>query len=414
MKQQHDRSGDRVATLTAQLPPGAVWPDYGAGGLFALVHSFRRYLAGEVWCSPLQPSATAGAPGAPAAPRDLVFLLVDGLGDDFLQRHGAGSALLAARQGRLSSVFPSTTASAVTTLLTGLAPGQHGLTGWHIFDQRFGGVLAPLPMCLLDGGAVRGWFAVPRLFPYRTLFQAGKRAMTVVQPANLTGSVFMQRHGRGARIVPYANEAECVEQVVQALNARAAADGAWVHAYYPRFDSISHHAGCDSPQAQAAFRRADRLFVALLAALQGRNVDIVVTADHGFIDSPPEQCLFIQDAGPAVLDRLAAPLTGERRAAFCHVRPGSEAAFATALQDWLGARGRVIRSADLLAAGWFGPPPFHARIHERIGTFTVVMAEGWTLLDVPPGQTPHEMLGVHGGVSAREMWVPLCVAALQA
>ena len=64
-------------------------------------------------------------------------------------------------------------------------------------------------------------------------------------------------------------------------------------------------------------------------------------------------------------------------------------------------------SSDLINAGWFGPPPYHPRLAARVGDYTLVMKDDWTIKDQLPGEKQHRMLGVHGGVSGDEMVVPL-------
>lgn len=394
-----------LSTHAPALPLDAVKPDYGKGGLFALVGSIRAFLDGGAFQLPGLSDRVA-----PAPPRNAraVFWLIDGLGDAFLQRHGAGSRLLACRQTRLTSVFPSTTAAAVTTTLTGLAPAGHGLTGWFIRDTRFGGLLAPLPMMLRAGGSALGVDeeeTLRTLFPYDSLFSGRVRTTLQVAPQHIAFSPFSRHHGGGTPVLPYQDLAGLVDATLVACD-MLERQGGYVHVYYPFFDALSHDYGCESEPVLAEFARLDRAFGALCDRLAGQGVDVVVSADHGLIDSPDSMRLNLDDA-PHLQALLAAPLSGERRAAFCHVRPGCWQAFETEAAHWLGHRGVCVRSEDLLQAGWFGPQPWHARIDERIGTHTVLMQPGWTVADTLPGERPHPMIGVHGGVSAAEMWVPL-------
>ncbi len=50
------------------------------------------------------------------------------------------------------------------------------------------------------------------------------------------------------------------------------------------------------------------------------------------------------------------------------------------------------------------------RLRERVGTHVLLMEPGWTIVDHVEGETVHELIGVHGGLSADEMLVPLIVA----
>src|SRR3954447_23913502 len=77
--------------------------------------------------------------------RNVVLVIVDGLGDNYLTRQGKGGELARRRRGALTSVFPSTTASAITTSYTGCTPLEHGITGWYTYFGEAGYVAAPLP-----------------------------------------------------------------------------------------------------------------------------------------------------------------------------------------------------------------------------------------------------------------------------
>lgn len=385
-----------------RLPRGAVLPDYGPDGLFGLVGAIGRFLDGRAWHLP----GEGGAPEAGGNAPVLVFLLVDGLGDDFLCRVGEGSALLARRVRRITSVFPSTTASAVTTVLTGLPPAAHGLTGWFVNDRRFGGVLAPLPMVTRAGGKLRGLLPQPRLFPYRTLFQHRRRCSVFVAPQHLAFSPYTRRHARGARVVAYRGLPAMMDAIANEVAVLRAGSGGYVHAYYPTFDALSHAYGCRSPQALGEFARIDAAFAALLARLKGSGAEVIVSADHGFTDSP-EGRLVRLERFPDAAAMLAAPLFGERRAAYCEVRPGAESDFSAFVREALTGKAVCVPSPEIVDSGLLGPGPAHRRLRERVGTHTLLMELGWTILDRMPGERHHRMLGVHGGLSASEMWVPL-------
>ena len=120
-------------------------PDYAGGSLVNLMSSIAAALGAH---SPYAPLA-ALPPDALAEARHVVLWVVDGLGFDYLSRHAG--ALRRHLRGSMTSVFPSTTASAIPTFLTGLAPQQHGLTGWNMYFREIGAVVAPLPFRVRTG-----------------------------------------------------------------------------------------------------------------------------------------------------------------------------------------------------------------------------------------------------------------------
>ena len=384
------------------LPRDAVLPDFGDGGLFGLARDLRAWLHDPAGGLNLFNS------GAPA--QNLVVLLViDGLGDRFLQRHGQGSVILRHRQRRLTSVFPSTTASAVTTLLTGLSPAQHGMTGWFIHDRRFGGVIAPLPLYRRGAGRLRAPFLTQRLFPYPGMFVGSQRPVAMVSPQEIAFSPYSLRHARGATIRPYGTPAEFVRTVVEEAKGMQASGG-FVHAYYPYFDALCHEFGAHSAEALAEFERIDHVYADLLERLAGLPLTLLLTADHGFIDAPDERHVCLE-RHPQTRAMLATPLFGERRIAFCNIRRGAENDFCGFVREHLSGRAVLVPSERLAKTGMFGPGTAHRRLAERIGSHTLLMEPDWTISDRVAGESTHGMIGVHGGLSADEMWVPLVQAS---
>lgn len=387
-----------VLNIRFPIPADSVLPEYGPGGLYDLASTLRTWLhePGAGW------HAGGVAPGDAAA--TVVLLVIDGLGDRYLCSAGAGSVLHAHRRGALTSVCPSTTASAVTTLLTGVAPAVHGLNGWFVHDRRFGGVVLPLPLSLRAGPPLEAVRLMSRLCPAPPMFYHANRPAVLVSPADIAFSRFSQHHARGARIEPYQGLQGLEAQILAQVD-RLAASGGLVHAYYPVFDALSHLHGCRSAQVHACFERIDALFANLLKALAGRGVHLVVTADHGFIDSSPQRTVDLAPGGE-VAAMLAAPLFGERRLAFCRVRKGAAVEFEAWARAELAGKAVLVAGKECRESGLLGPGVRHPRLAERVGTHVLLMEPGWTIIDHVEGELFHEMIGVHGGLSADEMTVP--------
>lgn len=392
-----------LPTLDIQfpLPADTVLPDYGTNGLCGLASSLRHWLHDRN--APWPPGEVSAGERAV-----VILLIIDGLGDHFLDTVGQGSALHRARRQTLTSVCPSTTASAVTTLMTGAPPAVHGLNGWFIHDHRFGGVIAPLPLMQRGGPALEAFRLLPRLCPTPPMFHHACRPVNIVSPVEIAFSRFSLHHARGAHIEPYEGLEDFGAAIVAMADALADSGGL-IHAYYPTFDALSHTYGSRSPEAGVCFARVDELFVRLQRALAGRNVRIVVTADHGFTDAAPSRCVDIAPESE-VARMLAAPLFGERRLAFCKVRHGAEAAFEAWAASELAGKAVAVTGAAFLASGLLGPGEPHARLRERVGSHVLLMEPGWTIVDHVEGESAHEMIGVHGGLSADEMLVPLILA----
>src|SRR5947207_15141799 len=114
-------------------------PDYAGGSLVNLVATLVAARGGNALHEPLRDFTLD------SRVRNVVLLIIDGLGDNYLVRHGAGSELARRRRRSLTSVFPSTTASAITTSYPARTPLEHGLRGWFVYFAQAGCVSAALP-----------------------------------------------------------------------------------------------------------------------------------------------------------------------------------------------------------------------------------------------------------------------------
>ena len=380
-----------------------IFPDYEGGSILNLMRSL-----GDACGAPPSPYAPLRdakvSPGGTAY--NIVLLVIDGLGYNYLQRHGKGGHLHARLQARLSSVFPSTTASAVTTYLSGLAPQQHALTGWHMYFAELDAIAAVLP--LRPRGA--GEFDAPpgalplRLFGHRPFVDRLPRRSVFVSPQAIAHSEFSLYHSGRAAVRAYRTLPELFGQIAAAL--RESGEPSYIYAYYAELDSLAHAHGVGSARVAAQFALLDEAFGAFLAAIAGSDTLVVACADHGFIDSPPERQIDLA-LHPDLAAMLARPLCGEHRVAYCYVRPGETARFEDYVSEHFGHCLDAFPRRALLEQGWFGPGPADPRLASRVGDYALVMREDWTLLDWVEGEKRHRQVGVHAGVSADEMLVPL-------
>jgi Type I phosphodiesterase / nucleotide pyrophosphatase len=373
-------------------------PDYAGNGFVNLIASLVEACGGAPRHAPLAALPVAELREA----RNLVFLIVDGLGDNYLVANGAGGPLAGHRRASISAVFPSTTASAITTSFTGATPLEHGLTGWFSYFSEAACVGAALPF--VRRGEKTPLAAAPeRIFIAPPLFDGLAVRSLVVSWRQIIDSTYNRHHcGRTERLA-YDNLEGFLAQTVAAVKSGPARK--LVYAYWPEFDALAHQHGVASEPVRAHYRTLDALFGELLARLAGSDTLLVVTADHGFVDSPPEESI---ELPPALAALLRFPLCGERRVAFCHAH--DRTSFLARAKDVLGDRAQVRPSVELLDEGWFGPGRAHPRILERIGDVALLMNGRGTIKDWVPGEARHLHIGNHGGTSEDEMRIPLVVA----
>jgi len=386
----------------------SVFPDYHGGSIVNLMCSILSAYGGQCGDYPtleqLPPAQLAETP-------NVVLLVVDGLGYDYLLRRGHGSVLHQHLLDRITSVAPPTTATAITTFLTGLAPQQHGLTGWFTWFRELGSVLAVLPFkprCSREPLG-RSNIRAEELFAHVPVFDRLPVQSYSLCPDWIAHSDFNRAHLGKAKLLPYKDLDDCLEQIGQAVRAH---DGQkYIYAYWPGFDRLAHEQGVDSDATSRHFRELDAGFERLLGALAGSGTTVIVTADHGFVDIPAEQTVSL-DAHPVLKACLSIPLCGEQRLCYAYVRHGARERFEYYVEQHLSHAIELHRSETLLQRNLFGLGDPHPELLSRIGDYILVMRAGYVMQDPIPGEKPPRMVGFHGGLSEQEMYVPLIHASL--
>lgn len=336
--------------------------------------------------------------------RPVALLLIDGMGDALL-RQFPDSHLARARSGGLSSVFPSTTASAITSLGTGVAPQQHAITGWHMWLRELGSVAAILPFAPRHGGAGydRAGWTPAHIIGAPPLYDRLAVPATILSPSWIADSPYSRASGGRARRIGHEGMEDFFAKLVALLR-----DGRpqYLYAYWTELDHLAHEYGSGSPQVRTHFQALDQAYAAACTALRGSGALLITSADHGFVDTTPANTLMLADH-PRLDAMLALPLCGEPRAAYCYLRPGREADFLHYVRNELGNACEAVAGAQLIAEGWFGRSEPHPRLAQRIGDYVLLMKENYVLRDRLANEKPFRQIGVHGGAGRSEMEVPL-------
>ena len=381
-------------------------PDYQGSSIVNLMSTVIQGLGGAspgyAPLSMLEPTQVQGY-------RHIVLVVIDGLGNQYLCQAGPGGTLNAHLKGRISSVFPTTTATAITSLLTGLAPQQHGLTGWHTWFRELGCVLSVLPARPRFGGnGLRdAGLDVASLYDHVPVFDRIPTPGCVVAPKHIAHSDFNLAHCGPAEIRAYESLEHMFDLTARAV--RASEDRSYVYTYWSEFDRIAHEAGIGSEAASRHLADIDAAFGRFIEHLAGSNTLVIVTADHGIIDSGKSYEIQLEDH-PALAETLTLPLCGERRAAFCYVKPDARDTFEDYVGRELAAFAELRASRDLIAQNYFGLGEPHPGLRDRVGDYTLIMKENYVIKDWLFAEHPHTQIGVHGGLSEQELYVPLILA----
>ncbi|MCL6648303.1 MAG: alkaline phosphatase family protein [Chloroflexi bacterium] len=398
-------------------------------------YSFARIPQTVCWLltgngTPALPLDTLG----PAAIRweTVILLFVDSFGWEFFEQTREHFPALRRfdQEGvvsPLTSQFPSTTAVHVTTIHTGLTVGQHGVVEWNYYEPLLDRVISPLPFrgaeehegrdSLLATGADPAL-----LFEWETLYgplQQEGVSTVLYQPAGIT-SAYSRRVFAGATVRFYTTPAEgltsLAEEVLHGSGQR------YFQLYYAGIDTVAHLHGPQSPQVAAElasfWETVERTLIRPLLGRAHRTL-LLVTADHGHTRANVERPFYVNREAPEIVPllrrtRAGRPIVpgGSPPDLFLYVQPEHLETVDELLSRRLEGIGEVHRTHDLIAAGFFGEPPFCANFLARLGDLIVLAYPGQAVWWYEPGAFEVRLRGHHGGLSPAEMDTLLLVLPL--
>jgi hypothetical protein len=371
---------------------------------------------GSVGCVlPEAVTAVAGSPTRalpiPEGTRAVVVLVVDGLGRRLLDEHADLAPLLTQAPGiTLDAPFPTTTATSLTTIGTGLMPGEHGLVGYSLavpgHERRlvvltWGWQRQDLDLDARDDVPPEGLQPAPTVLERAAA--AGIDAVTVLRP-EFPGSGLTRAALRGGRVLTATGLEETLATAVGA--ATPGTDRTVLYAHHGDLDTIGHVTGPATDQWCEELARIDRALAQTLDALPA-DVALVVTADHGMVHLPPEGFIELAEE-PALLEGVRL-LTGDPRARQLHTEPGAADDVVAAWREHAGDRAHVVTRDLAIDAGWFGPR-VDDRVRPLIGDVVVgtrVPDVAWVHRDEDP--FGGRLLGQHGALTPAEVEVPALV-----
>ncbi len=360
-------------------------PDYGGACIDQVVAAATR--SGR-YAGPAP--APHWLPGPAVGASQVVLLVLDGLGwAQLKERPGLAPTMNAMAGGPITTVAPSTTAAALTSITIGAPPAVHGVVGYRLRVE--GDRILNVLRWKTPAGDARE--SVPPE-EFQTIEPFGATKAPVITRADVAESGFTRAHMAGARMYGWRVASTIVATVAALLG-----DGErFVYAYYDGVDKVAHEFGFGAAY-DAEVVAADRIVGDLIAVLPA-GAALLVVSDHGQVDVGES----VISLDPEVAD-LTTFLSGEGRFRWLHARPGRTEALAEAARRHYGGLAWVRTRAQAVEEGWFGGP-LRPEVASRLGDVVIAPRQHVAVLD-PSDPGEQWMRCRHGSLTPEEMLVPL-------
>ena len=394
-------------------------PDYDGFGLANLSPSISQWLGGPSLPAPVFSEAILKqfAPGY----KRVVLLLVDALGYNqllHLMEHGQAEFwrrnLEKSKLIPLTSISPSTTASALTTIWTGSTPKQHGIIGYEMWVKSLSMVIntivhSPITFAGDVGGLARAGFD-PASFlgmtPLGEQFTPRGIESHAFVPASIANSGLSKMHHIGTQLHGYTAESDLLANLRDLLNSRPT-NRKFVYAYWSHVDSLMHRYGTYNERVTEQFRSFSEAFERILfnklEPWAREDTLFLLTADHGSLETPNNSAYDLR-SHPELEEMLVLQPTCEGRLPYLYVKPGRVEAVKHYFEHAWPGQFSLISRQQVLDSGLLGLGIKHPDLENRIGDLVAIPHGNAYLWWV---NRANVMQGRHGGLHPDEMLVPL-------
>jgi hypothetical protein len=397
-------------------------PDYGGGGLVNVASAVLELCGAR---GPDDPPPLRGVePALLEGVRSVVLVLCDGLGSDQLRRLAAAGDIpfigrileRAARHDAAqlidaTTIFPSTTAAAVTTLQTARTPQEHGNIAYFLWLEEFAIVAQMLrwgPAAQRRGSFFDDRAVDPRTYAkvasiHKAIREHGGRSY-IIEPEIFRNEAMTRMHAAEATYVGYLLPSTMGVRIRQLLDERAEDDSPlYVYAYWAGVDTVAHWYGPRGPEHAAEAALLDRDLEGALGDRDRGDTLVILTADHGHASIDPARLIDLE-ADTELRALLRNPIAGEPRLVFLHTDRAPEVK-AYLEQTYPGTFFLIDRD-EAIDAGLFGrgdPELARRRIGEVLALISDDRAASVVRVD---GQVVLHR-GAHGGMTPDEMQIPV-------
>jgi len=351
----------------------------------------------------------------------VVLMVMDGFGWDFLQRGLPQMDLPPETEIHcIESVFPATTAAAMTTLYTGMSPAEHGYLGWTLPTEENQPYISILPGNIMGKTQDREalmkctYDKMPLTSVFSRIQQQGDgRECFLVQPRSFKTSQYTQLTSAGAHIVPYQRERDFARALYSPVK-KHQNEKTFTFAYNEDPDKKTHLSGTNRPWARDFYRHFGHLLCKLASRYRDSSTLLLVTADHGLTDMDRYLAL---NEDEAFMNLLEKPPFPEARFLSFFVKPGCHQEFRSRFLELTQGQFILLTREEFLDKGFLGPGSPAPVLKELLGDFLAIGTGRLGLKYFGSEKSRKKKPGCykahHAGLSELEMQVPLLKLSFQ-
>ena len=334
-------------------------------------------------------------------PKNIVIILLDGMGKNILQRNLPSSSFLRSNVvSDISSVFPSVTTAGTMSFKTGLYPIEHGWLCFFLYFKEIGEAInLYLNTNAYSKKPVVQQHVAQTIMPYNNILsRIEEKQNGEVRAYSICTSESRDMYGISQLI--YENFSEMC-QLIKTLCSTD--EKKVIYAYHPNPDTFMHKFGPYSKQAVDELLDID----AELSVLVNNCKDtlFIISADHG--QTEVNDVIDIAEY-PDIVNTLLMPPTGGTRSMNFFVKPEKHKEFEKLIKKYFKNKFLLYSKKQVLEMNLFGFGKPHNKIDDFIGDYWLISIDNTNLVYTTLYKlATTQPFGGHGGLTEEEMILPL-------
>lgn len=318
--------------------------------------------------------------------KNVVVLLLDGLGIDTLQYHLSNNVFF--RKNLIkeySTVFPPTTTSATTSIESGLTPLEHGWLGWSLYFSEIDKIVNAFINTEKDiESHVADYHVASKFLPYKSIYEK-------IKYAGMANAYSVSKFGSN-KINTFDELTDEVERLC------AASDKKYIYGYWENPDSLMHEFGCYSSLVTENIEELQEKVKDMCERLS--DTLVLITADHGHCNLKH----YILSDYPKLINMLKRPTSIETRAISFYIKDEYLNDFPIEFNYNFGDEFILYSREEVIKKNIFGVGKMNSKFEEFIGDYLAIAISDKGIVY---SEISKQFSSNHAGMTEQEMKIPL-------